>query len=184
MRVGETEIEVVRGSVLDAGATAIGNAANEAMRGGGGVDGAIHAAAGPQLLQELRRVAPRGANTGEAVLTRGHNLNQPFIIHTPGPIYNAAHAQECEKLLRSCYRSCLEIAARERMESVAFPSISTGIYGYPMEDAARAALDETIAFLRDTENLPLRRVLFSMRGEHEWSVFANALQRLRQHNEL
>lgn len=177
MRIGHTEITVVRGSVLDQDVDAIVNAANTAMRGGGGVDGAIHRAAGPGLLEELIRVAPHGAPTGTAVLTRGHNLKQPYIIHTPGPVWRGGHHGEPD-LLASCYRSCLETAERQGLQSLAFCSISTGVYGYPLEQAAPLALGVVRDYLRAHPNTSIRRVVFAMFGEKEYEVFSQALAKM------
>jgi len=118
MPTSNTTIEIVRGSVVDQDVDAIVNAANTAMQGGGGIDGAIHRAAGRGLLAELRKVAPNGAKTGAAVLTGGHNLKQPYIIHTPGPVWKGGGAKEAEKLAM-CYRSCLEKAEGKGLKSIA-----------------------------------------------------------------
>ncbi len=177
MQVNQTTLTVVRGSVLDQETDAIVNAANTKMRGGGGVDGAIHRAAGPELLEELKRVAPNGAPTGTAVLTGGHRLKQPYIIHTPGPVWHGGTRGEPERLA-SCYRSCMEIAHDKGLESVAFCSISTGVYGYPIERAAPLALMTVRDFLQAHPDTSLRRVVFAMFGAEEYQVFATAIQAL------
>ncbi|MDH7568151.1 MAG: macro domain-containing protein, partial [Armatimonadota bacterium] len=161
MRIHHTELEVVPGSVLEQDVEAIVNAANTAMRGGGGVDGAIHRAAGSGLLEELKRVAPNGAPTGTAVLTSGHNLKQRYIIHTPGPVWRGGTHGEPE-LLAACYRSCMELAHQHNLESLAFCSISTGVYGYPLEQAAPIALKTVCGFLESHPDTSLRRVVFAM----------------------
>jgi O-acetyl-ADP-ribose deacetylase len=175
MRVNHTIIEVVRGSVLDQDTDAIVNAANEAMRGGGGVDGAIHDAAGDGLLEELERVAPRGAATGTAVVTGAHAMKQRKIIHTPGPIWRGGTQGE-PALLAFCYRACMEAADRERLASVAFCSISTGIFGYPLEQAAPLAVKTVREFLVAHPDTSVKRVVFAMRGEREFRVFDQAMR--------
>jgi O-acetyl-ADP-ribose deacetylase (regulator of RNase III) len=177
MKVNNTTITVVRGSLLDQDVQAIVNAANEAMRGGGGIDGLIHARAGRGLLEELKQVAPHGAKTGTAVLTHGHNLKQPYIIHTPGPVWHRGRAKEAEELLRSCYRSCLEVAESKQLESIGFCSISTGIYGYPIHEAAPLAVETVIQYLREHPTTSLRRVVFAMYGADEYDAFKAALAR-------
>ncbi len=179
MQVNQTTITVVRGSVLEQDVEAIVNAANTAMRGGGGVDGAIHRAAGPGLLRELERVAPNGAPTGTAVLTHGHNLKQPWIIHTPGPVWRGGNHGEAE-LLASSYRSCLEIANAQRLASIAFCSISTGVYGYPLVQAAPLALRTVRDWLLAHPDTSLVCVRFAMFQEQEYQEFTRALQVLAQ----
>lgn len=133
-------LRVVQGDITQLAATAIVNAANSSLLGGGGVDGAIHRAAGPALLAECRQVRARqgGCKVGEAVLTGAGRLPAQFVIHTVGPRWNGGHRGE-PALLASCYRNCLRLAAEHHLQSVTFPGISTGIYGYPKAEAAAIA---------------------------------------------
>ncbi len=149
------DMEVWRGDITTLAVDAIVNAANSSLLGGGGVDGAIHDAAGPDLLDECRLLG--GCPTGEARITRGHRLPARHVIHTVGPRWRDGRRGEPE-LLASCYRSSLELAAAHRIRSIAFPGISTGIYRYPVEEAALVAVSTVLAFMRESE-LP-ERVVF------------------------
>ncbi len=136
-------IEIVGGDITKLDVDAIVNAANESLSGGGGVDGAIHEAAGPELLAACRAIG--GCPTGEVRVTRGYRLKARFVIHTVGPIWSGGDARE-DELLASCYRKSLELARDRDFASIAFPAISTGVYGFPLERAARIALEETREF--------------------------------------
>ena len=168
-----TLIEIVRGSVVDQDVDAVVNAANTAMRGGSGIDGVIHRAAGRGLMAELEKVAPHGAKTGAAVITGGHNLKQPYIIHTPGPVWKGGGAKEAEKLAM-CYRSCLEKAEGKGLKSIAFCSISTGVYGYPLDKAASVALNTVKEYLDSHPDTPLERIVFAMYQAPEFQAFTKA----------
>lgn len=137
---------IVVGDITNSHAEAIVNAANTTLLGGSGVDGAIHAAAGPQLLAECRTLG--GCETGQAKITAGYNLPAKYVLHTPGPIWRGGNHGEAA-LLASCYRSCLTLAAQRGIRSVDFPSISTGVYGYPIHQAATVALRAIMEFLSD-----------------------------------
>ena len=130
-------VEAIQGDITAMSVDAIVNAANSSLLGGGGVDGAIHRAAGPELLAECARLG--GCPTGEARITRGYRLPARHVIHTVGPVYGRGGGQEAE-LLRRCYESCLMLAGQHGLRSIAFPSISTGAYGYPIAEASRIAV--------------------------------------------
>jgi O-acetyl-ADP-ribose deacetylase len=154
-------IEVVQGNIVELDVDAIVNAANSTLQGGGGVDGAIHRAAGPELALEARRLAP--CPTGEARITGGHRLTARNVIHTVGPVWRGGTSGEPE-LLASCYRSSLELAAARGLRSIAFPGISTGIYGYPAAEAAVIAVREVAAWLA-AHDAPERVILCTFSAE-------------------
>jgi O-acetyl-ADP-ribose deacetylase (regulator of RNase III) len=151
-------LRVVEGDITQQAAEAIVNAANMTLLGGGGVDGAIHRAAGPDLLAECRTLG--GCATGHAKITRGYRLPAKWVIHTVGPVWRDGHHGE-DELLASCYRSCLALVREHGIRTVAFPSISTGAYGFPMERAARIAVSEVRRFLEtDPQVTEVRLVCF------------------------
>ena len=168
----ERRIELVHGDITKEPVDAIANAANEALRGGGGVDGAIHRAAGPGLLAELRERYPNGAPTGTAVATGGHDLPARWVLHAVGPVWRGGDHDE-ERLLADAYRACLRLADELGARAIAFPAISMGIYGYPGPDGASVAVRTVAEHLADDTSIELVRfVLFS---EETYDLFADAL---------
>jgi O-acetyl-ADP-ribose deacetylase (regulator of RNase III) len=162
IQINHATLELVQGDITRQDTDAIVNAANSSLLGGGGVDGAIHHAAGPQLLAECRTLG--GCATGDAKITRGYNLKAKYVIHAVGPVYRDGEHGEPE-LLASAYRRALEIAQEHHLSSVAFPAISTGAYGYPLQAAARIALTTIREFLQTHDAPPLvRMVLFDARA--------------------
>ena len=160
VQINQTRLELVQGDITQQDADVIVNAANNSLLGGGGVDGAIHRAAGPELLAECRTLG--GCETGNAKITQGYRLKARHVIHTVGPVYRGSPRDA--ELLASCYRRSLEIASAHHLKSVAFPSISTGAYGYPVNEAAPVALQAAIDYLKSHTEIELVRfVLFDRR---------------------
>ncbi len=166
------EVEVVEGDITKLEVDAIVNAANESLLGGGGVDGAIHRAAGPELLAECRTIG--GCPTGEARITKGYNLPAKHVIHTVGPVWHGGGRDE-DALLESCYRNSLALAREAGVRSIAFPAISTGVYRFPLERAANLAVATVKAELaRDPGTLS--RVVFATFGREATAAFRDALE--------
>jgi O-acetyl-ADP-ribose deacetylase (regulator of RNase III) len=158
IKINNSTLELVQEDITQQTTDAIVNAANPTLLGGGGVDGAIHRAAGPELLAESRTLG--GCETGDAKITKGYRLKAKHVIHTVGPVYRRAGARAGE-LLASAYRRSLEVASENHLKSIAFPSISTGAYGYPLEEAAPIALKTVAAYLKKHPDINLVRfVLF------------------------
>ena len=161
-------IEVWTGDITKLAVDAIVNAANERLLGGGGVDGAIHRAAGPRLLDECRVIG--GCLTGEAVITGGYRLPAKRVIHTVGPVWRGGEQGE-PALLRACYRNCMALAESEGLATIAFPAISTGVYGYPLRQAAEIAVSE----IRSTSAKVVRSVIFACFDEASTAVYIEVL---------
>ena len=169
-----TEIILVRGSVLEQEVEGIVNAASVGMRGGGGLDGAIHQAAGPELLAELRQKVPSGSATGSVVVTGGHNTPFKAILHTPGPVWKGGSRGEPDALA-ACYRNCLAAAHELGLASLGLPSISTGIYGYPIERAAPLVVRTVREWVTTQSETPLQKIVFAMYGADEYEAFRKEL---------
>jgi O-acetyl-ADP-ribose deacetylase (regulator of RNase III) len=167
-------ITVVQGDITTQQVDAIVNAANERLLGGGGVDGAIHRAAGPELKEECRQIG--GCPTGEARISKGYRLPARYVIHTVGPVWHGGGRDEPEKLA-ACYRSSLQLAAAHDVRTIAFPGISTGVYGYPLEDATRLALSTVQDCLAELPEI--EEVRFVTFGERATEVAERALAELQ-----
>ena len=172
-KIGNAVLSLVQGDITAEGTDAIVNAANERLAGGAGVDGAIHRAGGPAIMAECRKIG--GCPTGQAVITTGGNLKAKYVIHTVGPIYRGGARGEAN-LLKSAYYESLKLASAKGLKSIAFPAISTGVYGYPIDEAARIALKTAIDYLREREDLDLVRfVLFDSRT---YDIFTEEAKKL------
>ena len=175
--VNQTRLSLLQGDITQQDVDAVVNAANSSLMGGGGVDGAIHRAGGPVILEECKRiVAQRGRlPAGQAVITSGGNLRAKYVIHTVGPIWRGGGSGEAETLA-SAYRESLKLAAAQGVSSISFPSISTGAYGYPLGEAAHVALEAIIKFLQS--NTTLQRVNIVLFDRHTYDVYQKVLQSL------
>lgn len=168
------KLEIIQGDITLLEVDAIVNAANEELLGGGGVDGAIHRVAGPKLLEECRALG--GCPTGEARLTKGYDLPARYVIHTVGPVWHGGHHNEVN-LLASCYRNCLQLAVDHHIRSVAFPSISTGVYRFPVEQASRIALRVILDFMSHEDLAP--RVVITCFSAQDTEVYRLAHRELQ-----
>ena len=165
-------MEVIRGDITELDVDVIVNAANRSLLGGGGVDGAIHRKAGPGLLAECRFL--NGCETGEAKITEGHSLPARFVIHAVGPVYGSG--PDDARQLESCYRNSLQLAANRDLDTIAFPAISCGVYGYPIEEAAPIAIETARDFLR--ENRQPAKVMFVLFSENHRKIYLRRLNLL------
>jgi len=167
-------IELFLGDITTLDVDAIVNAANSTLLGGGGVDGAIHRAAGPMLKEECRRLG--GCKTGEAKITKGYNLLARYVIHTVGPVYSDGKHNEAE-LLKNCYINSLRLASENNIKTIAFPSISTGAYGYPIRLASPIAIGSVIDFLENDETI--EKVIFALFSQTDLDIYKNELSRFK-----
>ena len=169
------KLEVIVGDITTLEVDAIVNAANESLLGGGGVDGAIHRAAGKDLLEECRGLG--GCLTGEAKITKGHELKARSIIHTVGPVWKGGNLGEPE-LLKSCYKSVLKLCLENSVLTVAFPAISTGIYGYPKKEACKVAIKAVYNFLVDPGSAKIKKVVFCCFDKLTLDIYKNEIDLL------
>jgi O-acetyl-ADP-ribose deacetylase (regulator of RNase III) len=180
VRIANTHLRLLQGDITEQDTDAIVNAANSTLMGGGGVDGAIHRAGGPAILEECKRlratIYPEGLPTGAAVMTTGGKLRARHVIHTVGPIWRGGERGEAE-LLAAAYRNSLTRAAEGKLRSITFPSISTGAYGYPTEEAAEVALTTVIAELRAHADA-FDEVRFALFSQRDLDIYQRALQAL------
>ena len=170
VKVNQAVLSLVEGDITREETDAVVNAANSRLAGGGGVDGAIHRAGGPAIMDECRKIG--GCLTGKAVITTGGSLSAKYVIHTVGPIYRGGEHDEAA-LLKSAYRESLELASSNGLKSIAFPSISTGAYAYPLEEAAGIALETVINYLRT--NTAIELVRFVLFGRQAYEVYKKIL---------
>lgn len=173
VQIGDSTLELVEGDITREDVDAIVNAANSSLLGGGGVDGAIHRAAGRELVEECRTLG--GCETGDAKITRGYNLKARHVIHAVGPVYRDGKHGEAG-LLASAYRRCLELALANQCSSIAFPAISTGVYGYPMEAAARIAFRTIVDYI--SEHPEVQRVRYVLYDSRAFAVHARTLEQV------
>ncbi len=169
--INKSVLELIEGDITEQETDAVVNAANSSLLGGGGVDGAIHRAGGPKILEECRKLG--GCPTGEARITTGGNLKAKYVIHTVGPIFSGGQRREAE-LLANAYKNSLSLASQYKLKSVAFPSISTGAYGYPVDEAATIALKTVINYLKTHTDIDMVR--FVLFGQKAYQAYDKALQ--------
>jgi O-acetyl-ADP-ribose deacetylase (regulator of RNase III) len=174
--VGNATLQLIKGDIIDVEADAIVNAANSSLLGGGGVDGAIHRKGGPKILEECKRIRatewPDGLPTGKAVITSGGNLKAKHVIHTVGPVWLGGFHVEAE-LLKQAYKNSLRLAVARGLKTIAFPSISTGAYGYPIEEASRLAVKTVKDFLEKEDKL--EKVTFVLFSERDFEIYLGAV---------
>lgn len=166
-------IEIILGDITKLEVDAIVNAANNSLLGGGGVDGAIHRAAGPKLLEECRGLG--GCKTGEAKITKGYNLPAKYVIHTVGPVWRGGSNNE-DELLKNAYRNSLKLAKENNIKTIAFPAISTGVYAFPLDRAADIALHEVLNFLKNDDTI--EKVIFAQFSDKAYKLYEDKLNEI------
>lgn len=176
--INETKLSLIQGDITCQETEAIVNAANPSLMGGGGVDGAIHRAGGPAILEECKKIVARigQLSPGKAVITTGGNLRAKYVIHTVGPIWHGGNKGEAE-ILASAYRESLKLAAENELKSISFPSISTGAYGYPVNEAAKIALNSVISFVQDNFT-SVKEIIFVLFDSLTYRRYLSALQEI------
>jgi O-acetyl-ADP-ribose deacetylase (regulator of RNase III) len=176
--INETKVSITQGDITKQATDAIVNAANSSLMGGGGVDGAIHRAGGPAILEECKQIVAKQGRlpTGKAVITTGGNLKAKHVIHTVGPIWHGGNRNEAE-LLQSAYLECLKLATQNKLASVSFPSISTGAYGYPVNEAAGIAVSTVVSFLKE-QAISLKELVFVLFDSRTYESYCSALQEI------
>jgi O-acetyl-ADP-ribose deacetylase (regulator of RNase III) len=174
--INKTKVSIVQVDITRQATDAIVNAANPSLMGGGGVDGAIHRAGGPAILEDCKKIVAQQGRlpTGKAVITTGGNLKARYVIHTVGPIWHGGSRNEAE-LLRSSYHECLKLATKNKLTSISFPSISTGAYGYPVDEAAKIAVSTVVSFLKK-QATSLKDVVFVLFDSRTYQSYCSALQ--------
>ena len=172
-KINNSTLALVEGDITNESTDAIVNAANTRLAGGAGVDGAIHRAGGPSIMAECRKIG--GCPTGQAVITTGGNLKAKYVIHTVGPVYQGGSRGEAE-LLKSAHLESLKLASVKKLRSIAFPAISTGVYGYPVNEAAQIALKTAIDYLKEHSDIELVR--FVLFGRKTYDIFVEELKKL------
>jgi len=172
-KINNSILVVTKGDITNEKTDAIVNAANSGLRGGGGVDGAIHRAGGPSIMQECRKIGI--CPTGHAVITTAGNLKAKYVIHTVGPIYRGGNRGEAG-LLKSAHLESLKLASAQKIKSIAFPAISTGVYGYPKHEAANIALETTINYLNENQDIKLVR--FILFDQNTYDVFTEEMKKI------
>ena len=173
--INKTKLSIIQGDITKQATDAIVNAANSSLMGGGGVDGAIHRAGGAAILEECKQIVAKQGRlpTGKAVITTGGNLQAKYVIHTVGPIWHGGNKNEAE-LIKNAYYECLKLATENKLASISFPSISTGAYGYPVDEASRIAVSTVVSFLKE-QATSLEEVVFVLFDSPTYESYSSAL---------
>jgi len=176
--INQTKLTLIQGDITKQATDAIVNAANSSLMGGGGVDGAIHRAGGPTILEQCKQIVAKQGRLppGKAVITTGGNLPAKYVIHTVGPIWNGGKSNEAQ-ILASAYRECLKLAELKKLTSISFPSLSTGAYRYPLDQAAKVALETVMSFIKE-EARSLKEVRFVLFDTRTYTAYQIALQEI------